>query len=203
MTEFHADSEPVRQQREIKYDLIDWETAVVLADYIDQIVDMSQSGRSAISRNEQTSEWVEIEGKLPINTECESVIWTQRMSVRRDILVDKSYDDQYTIIMNWECTGVTLLDPNIIKIYYLTVGENKAFSDPTLKICYQPTTTEQSINREENHYGNNESMYHTADRIINRNTYRIQTGYQYDVDLLFDELIEIERILISNQQKML
>lgn len=183
----------VQAARESDYAPMDRETAELLAEYLDQIIDFQLEQRSAVCSEESFDEWFETSVLLADMNKDMYYIWPptqQRLMLRRTHERGVSaLGETYNVIMEWRVLNEYLTDPAYSKNYVLFLPLGHDAEVPKLLTCHQQSSFIESPNGAELTVAVNESSYHEIDVALRRGFYDGMTmGTQYDAENFFDEL---------------
>lgn len=193
MSEFIATSADVQMRRENEYVPIDRETALILSDYLDDIIASSVDGRSAWCSYSSFSEWFEVSTFLAdMNTDY-AYIWPlteQRLSLRRICETgDVALGETYQITMEWQVHREDVVDPSYARSFVLMIPHDLD-EDPKLLMCQQKSVFTRSFDGSGLSTGINESGYHEVDTLLSQSFYdKLSMGTQYDAEQVLGELV--------------
>ncbi len=205
MSEFLSATAEMQTRREADYAPIDRDTAEILSEYLDEIIAMQESGRSASSTENAFNEWFESSVLLADADLDYAYLWPpteQRIMLRRICETgEHALGETYQIIMEWSVHRDDLIDPTYSKAYELMVPRDDS-EDPKLLMCLQQSTFIRLANGADLTVAVNNSSYHEIDVLLNESFYsKLAMGTQYDAEKLFDELTLFGNMLAAGGGK--
>lgn len=200
MTEFCPRSADIQLRTD--YQPADAATVEIIIDFLDYVINLQNSGRSASLTEQKFSEWFE-SSMLVSNSSKDIIMSEMRMAIRRTDERDRVLGGEtYTVLMNWSARNESdLIDNSYTKSYVLMRPHSYKVDDATFLHCYQQSPFIRLENGALPDINTIHSSYHDIDRLLENNFLSWQRGTQYDAEQLFDEITLFNTMLSTREAR--